>query len=164
MAFDDSLPVILRWDMTHYIKSMIYEFTVKTEGVGTFPWTNKQFTVNVKSKRLDDKRASIFHTYEMKGMLLYKCARHDIQPGIAFLSTMTTDPTENDWVKLIKILVYLKDTQKEIAKMKADDTQTIKCYVDAAFAVHKDNKSQTGAMVTLGQSIVCYASIEQKVM
>jgi hypothetical protein len=35
-----------------------------------------------------------------------------------------------------------------------DDSKTIKRYIDAAFGVHKDLKSQTGAIMSLGKGVV----------
>jgi hypothetical protein len=67
-------------------------------------------------------------------------------------------------MKLIKILTFLKETQDEDTAMKADDTQSIKWYVDAAFAVHKDYKSHTGATMTLGEGTLSSVSTKQKVM
>ena len=99
----------------------------------------------------------------MKGMFLCKRGRQDIQPGIAFLATRTTKPNEGDRAKLVKIMNFLKATQNEVASMSADDTQSIKWYVDAAFAVHKDFKSHTGATLSLGNGIICSMSTKQKV-
>lgn len=48
--------------------------------------------------------------------------------------------------------------------MKADGTQSIKGYVNAAFAVHKDYKSHTGATMTLGEGTFCSVLTKQKVM
>ncbi len=49
--------------------------------------------------------------------------------------------------------------------MKADDTQAIKWYVDATFAVHKDYKSHTGGTMTLGDGVLCSVlTTKQKVM
>jgi hypothetical protein len=42
-------------------------------------------------------------------------------------------------------MIFLKATQNYVASMSVDDTQSIKWHVDAAFAVHKDYKSHTGA-------------------
>jgi hypothetical protein len=58
---------------------------------------------------------------------------------------------------------FLKATQNEVASMSADDTQSIKWYVDAAFAVHKDFQSHTGATLSLGNGIICSMSTKQKV-
>jgi len=158
MKLDYSLPGVLRVDMTKYVKSMINDFPDKLEGVGKFPWTDKLFTVDTKSKKLEHEKAKIFHTFVMKGMFLCKRGRQDIQPGIAFLATRTTKPNEGDWVKLVKIMNFLKATQNEVASMSADDTQSIKWYVDAALAVHKDFKSHTGATMSLGNGIICSMS------
>ena len=149
--------------MTKCVKSMIDDFPDKLEGVGKFPWTDKLFTVDTKSKKLEYEKAKIFHTFVMKGMFLCKRGRQDIQPGIAFLATRTTKQNEGDWAKLVKIMNFLKATQDEVASMSADDTQSIKWYVDAAFAVHKDFKSHTGATVSLGNGIICFMSTKQKV-
>jgi hypothetical protein len=164
MVLDYSRPGVLQIDMTDYVKGMIEDFPAKLEGEGSVPWTGNMFSVDAKSKLLDVERAKIFHTFVMKGMFLCKRGRQDIQPGIAFLATRTTEPTEKDWAKLIKLLVFLKRTKDDVASMKADDTQTIKWCVDASFAVHKDFKSHTGATMTMGEGVLCSISTKQKVM
>ena len=45
---------------------------------------------------------------------------------------------------------------------EADDTQELKWYVDAAFAVHKDMKSHTGSIFTLGKGPISSDSTKQK--
>jgi len=81
---------------------------------------------------------------------LCKQGRPDIQLAIVFLSTRCQDPNENDWNKLIRLISYLKDTIDDVLILEADNTQTVSWYVDAAFAVHKDMKSHTGAVMTMG--------------
>jgi hypothetical protein len=46
--------------------------------------------------------------------------------------------------------------------MSADDTHMIKWHVDATFAIHKDMKSHTGAIMTLGSGTICSISMKQK--
>ena len=112
MVLDFSRPGVLQLDTTNYVKGMVANFPAKLEGEGAIPWTPKLFAVDNKSKRLDDERATIFHTFVMKGMFLCKRARQDIQePGIAFLSTRTSELSEEDWAKLVKLMVFLKATQ-----------------------------------------------------
>ena len=164
MVLDYSRPGVPRVDMTNYVKTMIADFPKKLEGVGTFPWTHKLFTVDDKSKKLDTERAAVFHTFVMKAMYLCKRARQDIQPGIAFLAKRTNEPNEGDWAKLVKILIFLKASQDKVTTLEADDSGTIKWYVDDAFAVHKDYKSHTGATMTLGKGVLCSVSTKQKVM
>jgi hypothetical protein len=53
-VLDYSRPGLLQVDMTKNVKSMIEDFPLKIEGIGTFPWTAKLFTINAaKSKKLD---------------------------------------------------------------------------------------------------------------
>ena len=47
--------------------------------------------------------------------------------------------------------------------MEADNTQTLTWYIDAAFAVHHDMKSHTGATFTLGKGAIMADSTKQKV-
>jgi hypothetical protein len=77
------------------------------------------------------------------------------------MATRVTEPNEGDWKKLVKMMNYLKATERDVPCMSADDTGTIKW--DAAFAVHKDMKSHTGATMTLGSGTICSISTKQKV-
>ena len=70
---------------------------------------------------------------------------------------------EGDRAILIKIMNFLQANKNEVASMRADDTQSIKWHVDAAFAVHKDFKSHTGATLSLGKGIIFYVSKKEKV-
>jgi len=47
--------------------------------------------------------------------------------------------------------------------LEADDTQTLKWHVDAAFAVHGDMKSHTGSTFSLGKGAIFSDSMKQKV-
>jgi hypothetical protein len=79
------------------------------------------------------------------------------------LTTRVSEPNEDDWKKLIKIMRFLNGTKDSVTMMSIDDSNTIKWYVDAAFAVHKDLKSHTGAVMTLGNGAICSISTKQKV-
>jgi hypothetical protein len=85
----------------------------------------------------------------MKGMFLCKRGRQDIQSDIAYLATRVHNPDKCDWRKLIKIIDFLKATIDVIPCMTIDNTKSIKWYDDAAFAVHKDFKSHTGAVMSM---------------
>ncbi|KAG7371066.1 reverse transcriptase RNA-dependent DNA polymerase [Nitzschia inconspicua] len=152
---------VLQVDMRPYVKSMIEDFPEKI-GTSRNPWTEKLFQTDDKSKKLEKKKAKDFHTFVMKGMFLCKRGRQDIQPAIAFLSTRTSEPTESDWSKLKRMMGYLNVTKDLIVRLEADDNFRICWWVDASFAVHKDMKSHTGAVMTLGKGSVCSVSTKQK--
>ena len=99
----------------------------------------------------------------MKCMFLAKRGRPDIMTGVSVLSTRVLSPREDDWIKLVKMLGYLKTTINKILTLEADDVQVLKWYVDASFGTHADMKSHTGSIFTLGNGAICSDSTKQKV-
>ena len=163
MTLDFTTPGVLKVDMTSYVKKMIEEFPENLSGKSKCPWSENLFQVDENSNKLPEDKKKIFHTFVMKGMFLCKRARQDVLPGIVYLATRINEPNENDWKKLMRMMNYLQATKKDIAKMSADDTKTIKWYVDSSFAVHKDMRSHTGAIMTLGKGAIISDSTKQKV-
>jgi hypothetical protein len=125
--------------------------------------TKNLFKNDNASGKLSKEKSKLFHTFVMKCMFLCKRGRQDIQPGIEFLSTRVQDPTENDWMKLKKIINFLNNTKDEVTTMMMNDSGEIKWYIDAAFTVQKYHKSQTGAVCVFGEGSVLSTSVKQKV-
>jgi hypothetical protein len=96
-------------------------------------------------------------------MFLCKHARQAVLPGIVFLATRVKNPNQQDYIKLVKLINYLKPTEDEIPKMSTDDKQTLKCYIDLSFVVHKDMRSYTGTVITLGKGAIISDLTKQKV-
>ena len=80
-----------------------------------------------------------------------------------FLSTRVKAPTDQDWKKLVRLMSFLKTTKNDILTLEANDEQSNEYWIDAAFAVHPDYKSHTGAMQSLGKGVVSSISSKQKV-
>jgi hypothetical protein len=163
MILDFSIPGAMKLDMIYYIIQMLKDFPYDLKTITTNPWSEKLFKVNTESKNLDDERRTVFHTFVMKSMFLCKRARPDINPVIGFLSSRVKEPNEGDWNKLLKALGFLKGTVNEVLTLEADDTQTLSWYIDAAFAVHADMKSHTGAVFTMGKGALVSDSRKQRV-
>ena len=163
MILDYSEKGKLKVGMKYYIESMIKDFPFELESKSKTPWNDKLFKVNNATKKLEEERKSIFHTFVMKLMFLCKRARPDIEPGVSFLSTRTTKPDESDWLKLLKVLEFLKETIDDVLTLEADDTQILYWYIDAAFAVHPDMKSHSGLVFMLGKGAIISSSRKQKV-
>ena len=119
--------------------------------------------MNETVKKLDDVKKAIFHTFVMKSMFLCKRARPDVDPVVSFLSTRISNPNESDWLKLVRMLSFLKGTRNDILTLEVDDSQVLKWFVDAAFAVHPDMKSHTGMVMTTGKGAFICSSTKQKV-
>eukprot|EP00957_Ditylum_brightwellii_P055391 4198062-Ditylum_brightwellii.AAC.1 len=57
---------------------------------------------------------------------------------------------------------FLLYTINDTLHLRADDSHTLTWYIDAAFAVHPDMKSHTGAIFTLEKGVICSDSTKQK--
>jgi hypothetical protein len=121
------------------------------------------FKVDPTVPKLTKEKRELFHTFVAKGLFACKRARPDIQPAIAFLTTRVKEPDKQDWFKLKRMMSFLNKTQEDVLTLTCDDTQTITWHLDAAFAVHKDAKSHTGATMTLGSGSIISVSTKQKI-
>jgi hypothetical protein len=149
--------------MVKYVNDMLEYFPIKfrNDQVANSPASDKIFQTSV-GKLLEPKRKELFHTMVAKGLFLCKRGRPDIQGAIAYLCTRVQSPNEGDWMKLIRLMKYLNGTISKILRIKADDISIVKWYVDASFAVHDDYKSQTGAVMIMGEGSVQNISRKQK--
>ena len=162
MNLDYSEEGKLKVDMKYYIDNMIEEFPYEVKEQSKAPWNDKLFKVNETVSKLDEAKRAIFHTFVMKAMFLCKRARPDVEPAVSFLSTRTSKPDESDWVKLIRMLGFLKGTRNDVISLEVDDSQILRWYIDAAFAIHPDMKSHTGSVFTLGKGAIISGSTKQK--
>jgi hypothetical protein len=87
-------------------------------------------------------------------LLISKRARCDIQPAIAFLTARVQGPSNDDWIKLCKLMQYLKSAKDDVLTLKTDGTRIIKWYLDSSFAVHNDFRSHTGGYMTLESGVI----------
>ena len=63
----------------------------------------------------------------------------------------------------MRLLKFLNLTKDDVLTLEASDEQSITWYVDAAFAVHEDMRSHSGATMTLGKGMVISGSTKQKI-
>ena len=103
---------------------------------------------------LSKEKAVAYHSIVMKAMFMSKRARPDVQHVVSFLSTRTTCSTSHDWAKLSRMMNFLHRTKDEVLKLSADGSYKIIWYVDAAFAVHPNMRSHTGAIMTMGKGAI----------
>ena len=150
-------------DMCYYVQKMIDEFPETLKKGVKCPWTERLFKVDENSPKLDEKHKQTFHTFVIKGMFLSKRSRQDIQLCIVFLATRVRDPTEQDWQKLVRLMSFLEQTKDDLLTLEANEEQSNEYWIDAAFAVHPDYRSHTGAIQTLGKGAISSISTKQKV-
>jgi hypothetical protein len=108
----------------------------------------------------DDRET--FHSIEAKLLYVWKRGRLDIQLAIAFLCTRVLCSTEKDWLKLKRVLEYLRGTLDNFVTLGADNLGIMRTWVDASCAVHEDMKSHTGGVVSFGKGAIMSKSSKQK--
>ena len=164
MSFDYSTPGAVVICMKKYIEKMLQEFPYPNDikGKAKTPAGEHLFIINDKGEYIGDEKAEVFHTTVAKALFLCKRSRLDIQLTVAFLCTRVQNPDQDDWKKLCRLLSYLKGTLDLKLTLEANDLSMSKWYADAAFAVHKDYKSHTGGIHTMGKGAIQSISTKQK--
>jgi hypothetical protein len=82
---------------------------------------------------------------------------------VAYLCTRVRSPNQSDYSKLIRVVKYLRLTISIPLILWWDGTGQLKWSVDASFAIHKDMRSHTGAVLSLGQGALMSMSLKQKI-
>lgn len=114
------------------------------------------------SKLLSEKRQENFHSVTAKLLYLMKRARPDIDVAVTYLCSRVSKPNESDWEKLKRVLCYIKSTMNETRFMGMDDLGMLFTWIDAAYAVHPNMRSQTGGAMSMGTGVIHAKSGKQK--
>ena len=148
--------------MDRYVKEAIADFGEKITRKAATPATKTLFDVSPDAELLEVEKQELFHSIVVKLLYVSKRARVDIQLAIAFLCTRVSCSTIEDWKKLRRVLQYLSGTMNDTLTLGADDLTKVITWTDASYAVHKDMKSHTGGVVSLGRGAVMSKSSKQK--
>jgi hypothetical protein len=98
--------------MEQFTRKAIDEFPEPLPKTAGTPADDNLFTVrdddDPRRRPLDTKRVETFHRIVAMLLFLVVRPRHDCRTAVAFLATRVTDPDEDDWGKLRRLLRYLK--------------------------------------------------------
>jgi hypothetical protein len=84
-----------------------------------------------------------------KLLYLSKRTQPDLLLAVSFLTEHVLHPATDDWKKLGHCLRYLAAMKHLPFVCSADETGSIRWWVDASFAVHPNMCSHTGATMSL---------------
>ena len=149
--------------MYNYIEDIILSAPPDMNGTASDPARSKLFTVHDNSPLLGVAQADFFHSMTARLRFAAKRAKPDIHIAVAYLCTRVREPTEDDYLKLARLICYLHNTVHLPLVIGWDDTGELLWSMDASFAVHNDMQSHTGAMLTFGKGAVFSLSNKQKV-
>jgi hypothetical protein len=129
----------------------------------TTPAAKTLFDVDAASPPLPTDEATIFHRVVSQLLYVGLRGRPDLLVALCFLSTRVSCPTEQDQGKLRRLLEYVNGTLDLTLTLGALDLSTLYTFVDAAYGVHPDMRSQTGGVTSFGHGgLICRAS-KQKI-
>ncbi|CAJ1952616.1 unnamed protein product [Cylindrotheca closterium] len=94
--------------MKKHIQKAIDMFMDDINREATSPAKAYLFDVREAAKDLNEERADNFHSVTASLLFVLRRCRLDIQTAIGYLYTRVGCPDEDDWVKLKRVLQYLK--------------------------------------------------------
>ena len=153
----------VKFSMFDYLEEIIQGLPPEFIGTSQTPAADHLFTVDEDGEKLGEEQSDRFHHYVAKLLFMAKRTRPDIGTAIAFLCTRVKEPDVHDWRKLGRVMKYLQATPFLPLTLGWDGTGNVHWYVDASFAVHRDMRSHTGGVMTLGKGAVITVSTKQKI-
>ena len=126
-------------DMRQQLKQVIEEFEkydTIDENVAT-PAALFLFTVNSNAEQLNAKLSEAFHSITSKLGYIMKRGRPDIETSVSFLMKRVSKSDVDDWLKLRRLIGFVKRTIDEVRVLSATSLTEIMSYVDSAYVVLK---------------------------
>jgi hypothetical protein len=153
----------VKFTMYDYLEDILDEMPGDMNGTAPTPASDNMFDVDADSPPLNEKESDFFHRTTARLLFAAKRARPDLQVAVAYLCTRVKSPNQSDYRKLTRVIKYLRLTIFIPLVLGWDGTGQLTWSVDASFAVHKDMRSHTGAVLTLGQGALMSMSLKQKI-
>ena len=92
-----------------------------------------------------------FHSTVAKLLYLAKRARPDVLTSVSYLTTRVQKCNTEDIRKLERVMNYLRATSgRGIVFRPGNEELQVRLFVDAAYGVHSNGKSHTGACIVIG--------------
>ena len=163
MVFDFSADGELKISMQSYEEDCVS--MMGTKGVSLTPATPDLFKV-VEEDLVDEDQQAFFHSMVAKLLFLAKRTRPDILLPVSFLTTRVNKATRSDMEKLYRIGRYLNGSHGLGIRMSFafGSIPELMAFIDAAYGVHTDRKSQSGIVISLGGGPVYVSCAKQKLM
>ena len=153
MTIDKSSGEYIEIGMCKYIEDIIISNNVR--GISRVPASPNLFDISENARRLSDDEADNFHSVVASLLYLALRVRPDIMVAVTFLCSRVAFSTEEDLIKLKKLLQYLNLTKDLTMRVGSfGDSIGINVFCDASFAVYQDAKSVGGLFATGGRGCI----------
>ncbi len=166
LSFDFSIEGQVMITAPGFMKDLL--LSCRPPGSAVSPATERLFDVRTDASMTPPSPADCIYFHSTVAKLLYiaKRTRPDILVAVAFLTTRVTRCDTDDLSKLHRVMSYLSQTiHRGITLRIGTKPIAVRCYVDAAYAVHHDSKSHTGCFIIVGESGPSFVrSAKQKIV
>jgi hypothetical protein len=98
---------------------------------------------------MGEDQARVFHHSVVHLIFTSSRTRNDIHSTMAFLATRVASPDEDDWIKLKRLLKYLRGTTHMPLILKDGSLSIVKWWIDTSCAAHGDCKGHTGTTMSM---------------
>ena len=113
-------------NMKEYLKEAMEELDIEYGRKVTMPAANHLFDVNEHQVKLGEDQKKLFHRITAKLFFVSKRGRPDIQVAVSFLTTRVTQPDEDDWKKLLRLMRYIDTSIDLLFTLSIDSFNAIK--------------------------------------
>ena len=148
--------------MKKQIEEAIEIFGEETSGYVTSPCARHLLESRENAEKLDEVRKEIFHTVTAKLLYIEKRARPDIETAVSYLTTRVDKSDMDDWKKLRRVIQFLKQTADDVRIIGCHNLDSLYTWVDAAYGVWLNMRSQTGGCMSMGRGMINCKSSKQK--
>ena len=130
----------------------------------TTPAEDTLLEVSETSPALSAEEAVKFHSDVAKLLFLAKRARLETLLAISFLASRVSAPTEEDKLKLQRVLDYLATTKHVVLLLKRGQTVTLDAFVDASYGNDVGGRSRTGVVLYMAGAAIAAWTSKQKLV
>ena len=160
LEFNDDKSVTI--STPEYMDEAIKAFGEDVSGHVSSLATKNLFEVNEESPLLPQKRQDTFHSVVARLIWVMKRSRPDLETCVSFLCTRVSCSTEEDWLKLKRVLQFVNQTKTDTRTIEADNLSELFTWIDASYAVHPNMRGYTGGAMSFGQGVMHARAGKQK--
>ena len=146
---------------SHYVDKILGKFSKNDAGIARTPMDTSQHLSKNKGESVDQVEYA-----RVIGSLMYlmSCTRPDIAFTVSSLSRFTSNPGENHWKAIVRVLRYLRYTRNYRLHYSRDPA-VLEGFSDASWISDiQDTKGTSGYVFTLGGGAVSWKSSRQTII
>ena len=151
-------------NMRRYLEEAIRDCKLSISKAAATPARKSLHNLDPDSALLSKEMSDSFRSIVSKLMYVGLRGCPDLLTTLCFLSKRVANPTAQDQDKLQRCLEYIYGSLELTLTLAADDLATMYIFVDVAYGVHPDCKSQTGGTVSFGTGGLISRANKQKIV